>query len=128
MKYIAAIALLLPLAGCPSLGGPPDWPAIELELTLTAADLTDLAAVAASLDKPGTAQALQDAAGAIQKAAEALSAGAGTGDAWGALEFALDQLEAIAAANEDADLLIGVVAAKIIVRRVKGYLPPPPST
>lgn len=122
---IAAGLILYVLShGCVSPQGGLDVPATVEELALTSMDLESLAVVADMQGKFGTADALRDASVALDKAAEALEGG-GAGDAWATLDYALKDLAAVAAANEDGDLALGVAAAQIVVRRVKAALPEP---
>lgn len=122
---VAAVLLLLAVApGCQSTGEP-DWPAVERELDLTAADLEILSETAAALEKPSTAQALQDAANAVRKAQEVIASGGPPGDAWALLDASLDALVAVAAKEGDSDLALGVAAARSALGRVRAYLPEP---
>lgn len=124
LAVAAALALLAVQPGCTSTGDP-DWPAIERELDLTAADLEILAETATGLGKASTAQALQDAAGAVRAAHEIVAAGGPPGDAWGLLDASLDALAAVAEKEGDSDLALGVAAARIVLGRVKAYIPEP---
>lgn len=123
MRNLLALFLLAPLMGCPATGADPDWPAIERELDLTAADLDDLAQTAVALNKPDTAKALQAAAQATRQASEVLAKGGDATDAWGLLDASLDVLSGLAEKEQDSNLALGVAAAKIVVRRARAYLP-----
>lgn len=110
--------------GCTSTGAP-DWPAVERELDLTAADLEILAETADALGKASTAQALQDASQAVRQAHDLIASGQPSESAWGLLDASLDVLAAVAAKEGDSDLALGVAAARIALGRVKAYLPEP---
>lgn len=124
---ILAAAILTIVAVQPSCTstGAPDWPAIERELDLTAADLEILAETADAMGKASTAQALRSTSNAVRHAHGILAGGGPPGDAWGLIDASLDSLALVAEKEDDSDLALGVAAARIMLGRVKAYLPSP---
>lgn len=118
---VAAALAFYAIAGCVTPQGKLDVPATVEELAITSMDLESLAVVAEIQGKNGTAKALRDASLALDAAAGALEGG-NAGDAWATLDYALTELAAVAAANQDGDLALGVAAAQIAVRRIKAGL------
>lgn len=115
--FVAAI-----LPSCTSTGAP-DWPKVEREMDLTAADLEILAETADTLGKASTADALRNTADAVRQAHSVLAGGGPPEDAWALVDASLDVLAALAEKEKDSDLALGVAAARITLGRVKAYLP-----
>lgn len=124
LAIAAVLALVAVQPSCTSTGAP-DWPAIERELDLTAADLEILAETADAMGKASTAQALRSTSNAVRHAHGILASGGPPGDAWGLIDASLDALALVAEKEQDSDLALGVAAARIVLGRVKAYLPEP---
>ena len=129
MRPLLALLLLCPLGACISpQTGAPDWPAMTREARMAAEDLESVSAIALASGEPELAEALSLASsGAELLHARLVAFQAGElppDDLWAAAQAVLDELSAFAASHDDPRLQGAVELARIVSRRVQGYLEP----